>query len=51
MAKYECSKIKLLPDTVAGAIYPENAKHEDIVASLEIIIQQLKLQEKKQLGV
>jgi hypothetical protein len=42
------SKMKFLPDNIAGAIYPENAKPEDVIASLEVIIQHLKLQEKKQ---
>lgn len=42
------SKMKLLPDNMAGAIYPEKAKPEDVIASLEVIIQHLKLQEKRQ---
>lgn len=39
------SKMKLLPDNIAGAIYPEDATPSDVIASLEVIIQHLKLQE------
>jgi hypothetical protein len=42
------SKMKLLPDDIAGVIYPENANPQDVIASLEVIIQHLKLQEKKE---
>ena len=38
-------KMRLLPDNVAGAIYPENANPSDVIASLEVIIQHLRLQE------
>lgn len=41
------AKMKFLPDSIAGAIYPESAKTEDVIASLEVIIQQLKLQQRK----
>lgn len=40
-------KMKFLPDEISGVLYPENAKPEDIIASLEVIIQHLKLQERK----
>jgi hypothetical protein len=42
------SKLKLLPDNIAGAIYPQNANPSDVIASLELIIQHLKLQEKEE---
>ena len=44
------SKIKLLPDNIAGAIYPEDAKPEDIIASLRVIIQHLELQKRNEGG-
>ena len=42
------TKIKLIPNDTAGAIYPENANPQDVIASLEVIIQHLKLLEKKE---
>ena len=42
------SKMKLLPDEIAGVIYPENATPQDVIASLEVIIQHLKLQKRKE---
>lgn len=36
-------KLKLLPNDCAGAIYPENADPRRVIASLEVIIQDLKL--------
>ncbi len=38
-------KIRLLPNDTAGVIFPENAKPEQIIASLQVIIQTLKLKE------
>lgn len=40
-------RMKLMPDNIAGAIYPENATPEDVIASLETIILHLKLQQSK----
>jgi len=39
-------KMKLMPNNIAGVIYPENAHLSDVIASLELIVQHLKLQEK-----
>jgi hypothetical protein len=39
-------KMKLLPNNIAGVIYPENAQLSDVIASLELIIQHLALQKK-----
>ena len=40
--------LKFLPDDFAGVIYPENAKPEDVISSLEIVIGHLKLQQRKE---
>ena len=42
------SRIKLLPNDTAGAIYPETATPQEVIASLEVIIQHLKLQAKRE---
>jgi hypothetical protein len=41
-------KMKFVPDALSGVIYPENAKREDVIESLEIIIQHLKLEQRKE---
>jgi hypothetical protein len=41
-------KMKLFPDEIAGAIYREDAKPDEVIASLEVIIQHLKLQQRKE---
>lgn len=41
------AKMRLLPDDIAGAIYSEDAKPEDVIASLEVIIGHLKMQQRK----
>jgi hypothetical protein len=38
-------KMKLLPNDITGVIYSENARLSDVIASLELIIQHLALQE------
>lgn len=38
-------KLKLLPNDCAGAIYPENADPDKVIASLEAIIHLLRLQQ------
>ena len=43
------NKLTLLPNDVAGAIYPENADPIRVIASLEVIIQHLKLQAQKEI--
>lgn len=40
--------MKFVPDALSGVIYPENAKREDVIESLEIIIQHLKLEQRKE---
>ena len=37
----------LLPNSKAGVIYPENTTPEQVISSLEIIIQELKLRAKE----
>ncbi|MGB9914437.1 MAG: hypothetical protein ACPLIG_00030 [Candidatus Bathyarchaeales archaeon] len=40
------NKLKLFPDNFAGVIYADGTKTEDVIASLEVIIQHLKLRNK-----
>ena len=40
-------RMKLMPDSIAGAIYNENATPEDVIASLETIILHLKMEQRK----
>jgi len=41
-------KLKLLPNDHAGAIYPENAEPDQVIASLEIIIDLLRLRQRRE---
>jgi hypothetical protein len=41
------TEILLFPDNDAGVIYSEKAETSDVIASLEVIIQHLRLQQRK----
>ena len=40
-------KLKLLPNSDAAVIFPENTKPETVIASLQVIISTLKLRQKE----
>lgn len=40
-------RMKLVPNAKAGVIFPKDANPKDVVASLEVIIQDLKLRQGK----
>ena len=45
--EYFGEKMKLVPNARAGVIFPENADPKQVIASLEVIIQDLKLRVKE----
>ena len=41
-------RMKFFPDEIAGVIYSEDAKLEDVLATIEVIVEHLKLMQRKE---